>query len=127
MHAELRKAWRRAGIKGGGGLLVLAGLVGVRLVTAPPDGLEADLAELEAAEAELRAEAASEPGSEDAGAGVDAAAPGAPSPRTGADRMPSGSDPDRLVSCRLGGSLQFTRAADCLARGGASRDLPAPD
>ena len=43
------------------------------------------------------------------------------------ERLPSAApaDPsaDRLVSCRLGGSVQFMRAADCLTRGGESKDF----
>jgi hypothetical protein len=125
MDAELRRAWRRAGIKAGGGLLGLAGLVGLRLISAVPAGLEADLAELEAVEAELYV--ASKAASAPASTTRTPEATGASTLERLWAAAPPGSDPDRLVSCRLAGVVQFTRAADCLARGGESRDLSPRD
>ena len=112
-----------AGIKLVGGLLLLAGFLGVRMVTADPDGLDAEIAKLEAVEEEIAAEAGDHDRAE---------APRRDSlvSRVKARVLPargrSGPDPERLVSCRLGGNPQFMRAADCLSRGGETRDL-APD
>ena len=125
MDPELRKACRNAGIKLCGGLLVVSGLVGVRVITAAPDGLEADLAELETLERALEAEARP----------PESAASDVPVEPSRIDRLTAarsspaseGADPDRLVTCRIAGSTQFTRAADCLARGGSSKDIEARD
>lgn len=129
MDVDLKQACVKASMKLGGGLLLVAAMIGVRIVTAAPDGIESDVAELEAIESELAAEAA-ETGSkrpEPVAAEDDSIVS-----RLGAsvmDRLPSGStasrgpDPERLVSCRLGGSTQFMRAGDCLSRGGDSTDF----
>ena len=126
MDAALQKACRTAGIKLVGGLLILGGFLGVRMVTADPDGLDAEIAKLEAVEEELAVEA------EERGAPApEAAEDDSLVSRMKAQVMPSsgrsGPDPDRLVSCRLSGSTQFMRAADCLARGGDSSDFAPKD
>ena len=126
MDGKLQKAWRMAGIKLVGGLLILGGFLGVRMVTADPDGLDAEIAKLDAIEQELAA---------------DAEERGVPTPPAVEDdsivsRMkaqvmpasaPAGPDPDRLVSCRLAAGTQFMRAADCLSRGGRSSDFEPRD
>jgi len=122
MDDKLLKAWRVAGIKLVGGLLILGGFLGVRMVTADPDGLDAEIAKLDAVEQEIAADA------EERGVSV----PPAPEDDSIVSRMkaqvmpsdgPSGPDPDRLVTCRLSGGTQFMRAADCLSRGGSSSDF----
>lgn len=122
---DLEKALTKAGWKLGGGLLLVGALVGVRIVTADPDGIKAEIAELETLERALER---------------DAEERGVESPRTEADdglmarmsatvrdRMPGraepGPDPNRLVRCQLGGGIQFTRAADCQSRGGDAIDV----
>jgi len=126
MDTELKKATTKAGIKLGGGLLVVGALIGFRMVTADPTGIQDEIAELEAVEEELAEDAESRGVAPPSGVQDDSfvARVGATVrenlPLNGGD---SGPDPDRLVSCRLGGSTQFMRAGDCLARGGDSTDF----
>lgn len=126
MDEDLKKAGRKAGIKLAGGILVIAAVIGIRVVTADPGGINGQIAELDAIESELARDADER--------GVEA-------PRQASDdsfmarlvatvreNLPlasakSGPDAERLVSCRLGSSTQFMRAADCLSRGGDSTDF----
>jgi hypothetical protein len=126
MEAYLSKALWRAGTKLLVGLAVMGALVGVRIVTATPVGVEGDIAELEQLEAELAA------GGTGAAADAGAAAPasqGDPGANAsgvsgaGAD----GPDLDRMVRCLGGAGVQYMRAADCATRGGELQELPPPE
>jgi len=121
----LKKAFRKAGFKLGGGLALVVALIGVRVITADPDGLDDEIAELERLQEELAADAAER--------GVEA--PDGPSAGGLVARVsatlrehlpPSASsepDPNRLVKCDLGSGIQFMRAADCQSRGGDVSDV----
>lgn len=130
MEAYLSKAMRRAGLKLGVGLSVIGALVGIRIVTATPDGLEADLAELERFEAGLEdPETVEGPGAdartaEESASGAEAGWFGQ---GESSDPAAGDSDPDRMVRCRLDAQLQFMRASDCATRGGALEELPPPE
>lgn len=123
----MKSAVFKVGAKLGLGLGLIAAVIGIRIVTATPKGVEAEIAELDAVAAET---------------GVVANTPsvGEPRPneqappslvsRLGAgmrERIPgserSARDDDKLVSCRLGSGTQFMRAADCATRGGRSTVL----
>jgi len=130
MEAWLSKALWRAGTKLGVGLVVVGAVAGIRIVTATPTGIEGDLAELDRLDAELaagdppgtptaEASSASASANEPIAAMLEAATRPAP---TAAD-----ADLDRMVRCRLGGSTQFMRAADCATRGGGLEELPPPE
>ena len=127
MEAYLSKALWRAGTKLTLGLAVLGALVGGRIVTAPPAGVEGDIAELEQLEAELAA------GGTGTAANAGPAAPAsAGNPGTSAygvsGASPDAQDLDRLVRCLGGGGgVQYMRAADCATRGGALQELPPPE
>lgn len=127
----MKKIIPRAGGKLGGGLMLWGALIGLRLVTVDPDGIEGELAELEAFEAELSAGAdARTParGAETsvAGAGDDERGLLARVSATLLDGLSGeapGPDPNRLVRCELGGGVQFMRAANCQSRGGDLTDV----
>jgi hypothetical protein len=130
MEPWLSKALWRAGTKLTLGLAVLGALVGIRIVTVTPAGVEGDLAELERLEAELAAEGAGGEPSHEVGADSEAAFAGesAPGPETTGSPAPADpADIDRLVRCHGGQGVQFMRAADCAMRGGALEELPPPD
>lgn len=128
----MKSAWRMAGIKLGAGLFVLCAVVGIRVVSVEPQGIEGEIAELEAAvpdESESPIEVAENPAApgEDPpdslaarlGARVRSATGGADSSADStANAGGSGGDPDELVSCRLASGVQFMRAADCAMRAG---------
>lgn len=129
MESGLAHAYKKAGFKLGGGLMLIAAMLGVRIIVATPDGVEAEIAELEQVEDEFAAE---QPTSERRSSPVPASAAKSDSivSRMGAGvrGQLSGSgrvapDADRLVSCALGGATQFMRAADCATRGGTSTDV----
>lgn len=132
MEAYLSKALWRAGAKLTAGLALVGALVGVRIVTATPVGVEGDLEQLERLEAQLAAEAAGQASGGDGEAGdpapsamaEDAAAPSAESPP--GRRADASDDLDRLVRCHGPGGVRFMRAADCATRGGALEELPPP-
>lgn len=127
----MKKIIPRAGGKLGGGLMLLGALIGLRLVTVDPDGIEGELAELEAFEAELSAGAdARTPArvaeTSVAGAGDDERGLLARVSATLLDGLSGeapGPDPNRLVRCELGGGVQFMRAANCQGRGGDLTDV----
>ncbi len=125
MQAYLSKALWRAGTKLTLGLAVVGALVGIRIVTATPTGVEGEIAELERFEAEMAAgdevgdaESASDPLTSDAGT----ASPDARELDRSLDRSL-----DRMVRCIAGGSAQYMRAADCATRGGDLEELPPPE
>ena len=133
MESDLRKAGIKAGIKFAIGLFTLTAIVGIRIVTATPDGVEAEIEELEQLEVELgeqqtqRANAARE-----ADVGVPTTQPESDSVLSGISNRvrnqfggsdSGGPDAERLVSCRLDGGMQFMRAADCRSRGGSLKDV----
>jgi hypothetical protein len=129
MEAYLSKALIRAGAKLGVGLAVVGAVIGVRIVTVKPAGLEGDLAELERLEVSLAT--GDMPGAESAGAS-DATANGSGSasaeePPPAAPSLADTNDLDRMVRCDLGGGALFMRAADCATRGGRLEELPPPE
>jgi len=121
MDSNLKKAFRNASIKLVGGLLIVIGFIGVRIVTADPDGIQQQLAELEAVEEKMMSDAASR-GEAPASVADDSLI--ARVRGVILSRVTSGLDLDRLVSCRLdGGGIRFMRAGDCRSRGGQSKDF----
>ena len=133
MEAYLTKACWRAGAKLVAGFAVIGAVVGIRVVTATPAGIEAEIAELERFDSALAESAApeadpadpsvgAEPRSTAAGA-IDAASGSIGGPSRGGD----GADLDRMVRCLLTGRTQFMRAADCATRRGALEELPPPE
>ena len=134
MEPELKRAMTRSGLKLFGGLTMIAVLVGIRVVTAEPAGVAEGVAALERLEAELAAEpfrAEADAGTRPAARSTQADGEGGRrtldllAPRPSSDRPTP--DADRLVSCKLGGAVQFMRAADCLSRGGDSTDFDPED
>lgn len=126
MEAYLSKALWRAGTKLGVGLAVVGALVGIRIVTATPTGVEGDIAQLEQLEAELAAGGTENPGDGESGT----SASGSDSSGSAAGNLessPDTGDLDRLVRCLDGGAVQYMRAADCATRGGALEELPPPE
>ncbi len=122
----MRQAWMHAGLKIGLGFLLVGAVLGVRIVTATPRGVEADIEALEAA-----AEAEAAPPTPAAAPSVAPAPRPEPEPvlsrlRAGLGAGPSeeeqrAREADRMVACRLNGGTQFMRAADCAMRGGSAR------
>lgn len=134
MEEEIQRALIKAGAKLGIGLSLLAAVIGIRVITTAPAGVEGEIEELAAIEAELAAETAraesargsradrEEPEAEPADSLVGRLSKTARTAAGGSGE----SDPDdaeRLVSCQLPGGSQFMRAADCATRGGQSTDL----
>ena len=120
----MKTACLKAGAKLGIGLSLLAAVIGIRLVTTTPEGIESGIEELERLDAQIAAEAAAanaeipeaEPTSEDSiasrlTAGIVEGSPGSDS---------RSQDADKMVSCRLAGSTHFMRADNCAMRGGES-------
>jgi hypothetical protein len=128
MEPEMKSACLKAGAKLGIGLSLLAAVIGIRLVTTQPDGVESDIRELERLDAQLASEAT-------------AANPEAPAAKStdvddsivsrfsrGIHDLKSNSDSrsragDKLVSCSLAGRTHFMRENDCAMRGGESTIL----
>jgi len=128
MQSEIETAIKRAACKLGAGLLLLAALIGVRIVTATPAGIESEIAELErlesaTAQSDQQASDPSVPdtaeGAEESGSLLSRLRPGGRPSSAGA----AAPDGERLVSCELGGGVQFMRGADCATRGGRATDL----
>jgi len=121
----MKTACLKAGAKLGIGLSLLVAVIGIRLVTTTPEGIESGIEELERLDAQIAAEAAAanaeipeaEPTSEDSIASrltaviAEGSSPGSDS---------RSQDADKMVSCRLAGSTHFMRADDCAMRGGES-------
>ena len=126
MDAYLSKALWRAGTKFTLGLAVVGALVGVRIVTATPRGVEGDIAELEQLEAELAAAGTGTAADEGAAGLASAGNPEASASGVGSTR-PDARDLDRMVRCLGGGGVQYMRAADCATRGGELQELPPPE
>ncbi len=131
MEPYLSKALWRAGAKLTAGLALVGAVVGVRIVTATPVGVESDLEQLERLEAELAAEA-----SGGSAAAIEGAMPPSPpgeaedSSAVATTPAPRGVDPgdlDRLVRCHGAKGVQYMRAADCATRGGDLEELPPPE
>ena len=130
MDADLSKACWRAGAKLLVGFAVIGAVVGIRIVTAKPTGIDAELAELERFEAEQAAAASAPSATASATApesdGVAGDESSVPTPMAATGDVVS-SDPDRMVRCHLAGPVQFMRAADCGIRGGRVEELPPPE
>jgi anti-sigma factor RsiW len=123
MDLEMKRACIRAAARMVFGLSIVAALIGIRMITATPSSMADAKAQLEALDAELAEEVASDPTTADVEVpGPDGASVlsrmgrAVPDPLSGAEA----SAPDPLVSCRLSGRAQFMRASDCAMRGGRS-------
>lgn len=141
MEAEMKSAWIKAGIKFGIGAALIVSVVGIRVISVAPDGVDAGIEELERLESELARETTPAEGTsgdppEGASAGDgDAASVASGASRgsragaavfermPGSDSKPDASDADRMVSCQIARSTRFMSAADCATRGGRSTDL----
>jgi hypothetical protein len=125
MDEELKHALVKAGTKLGIGLALLAAVIGIRIVTATPRGVEAEIEELERIDRELAMESAAAPAAAEESA-PSGAEPSMVSRLTGGlsealEKSDAGPrDGDKLVSCRLGAGAQYMRADDCAMRGGRS-------
>lgn len=123
----MKSACLKAGAKLGVGLSLLAAVIGIRLVTTRPAGIEAGIEELERLDAQITSEAIAKT-SETLETSEKAPGPG----DSIVSRLSAGIHDDRpssasrsqegakLVSCRLSGSIHFMRADDCAMRGGES-------
>lgn len=133
MQAYLSKALWRAGTRLTLGLAVVGALVGIRIVTATPTGVEGEIAELERFEAEQaaadagRVEETGDRGLDGALAPSAAARDSEPGPSEAGTESSGGEDLDRMVRCLSGGNAQYMRAVDCATRGGDLEELPPPD
>jgi hypothetical protein len=133
MQAYLSKALWRAGTKLALSLAVVAALVGIRIVTATPTGVDGEIAELERFEAELATADAGTVATAGDRAGNASTASSAPERDSEPDAPDAGTaradaqDLDRMVRCLAGGSAQYMRAADCATRGGDLEELPPPE
>lgn len=124
MEPELKTACFWAAAKLGIGLSLLIALIGIRVATVAPSGIESGIMELERLDAQITSESVAaaskahdtEPSSDDSivsklSAGI-------------RERMPSfdsrSRDGENLVSCHLAGRVHFMRADDCAMRGGQS-------
>jgi hypothetical protein len=128
MEPEMKSACLKACAKLGIGLSLLVAVIGIRVVTTTPEGVESDIRELERLDAEIVSEAiAANP---EASAAESAAVDDSIASRLsgGLHGLTSNSDSrsgdgDKLVSCRLDGRTHFMRADDCAMRGGRSTIL----
>lgn len=127
MDDEIRQAIRKAGLKLGIGLSVLVAVIGIRVVTATPKGVESGIAELERLDQSMATDRVAE--SENVEPAVAVASAEDPSIvsrlstgiREGLPNSESGShEGDKLVSCRMASGTQYMRADDCAMRGGRS-------
>lgn len=142
MEPEIERAIKRAGLKLGGGLLLLAAVIGLRVVAVSPDFVEDEVAKLALVDLEAE-ETTAGPIAAGAGRAAESVSPTAPKTTDGENSVVSrlgagvkqrlggrgsaGSDAERMVSCEIAGRIQFTRAADCAARGGRSSELSPQD
>ena len=120
----MRHACSKAAAKLGIGLSLLAAVIGMRLMTAMPEGVESGVEELERLDERIAAES---PAANSGAQEVEPAQDDSIVARLSAgvrEHIPSSDsglrDGDKLVSCRLGGNTQYTRADDCAMRGGDS-------
>jgi hypothetical protein len=124
MRPELKSACLKAAAKLGIGLSLLVALIGIRLVTTTPEGVESDIKELERLDSQFASEAmAAKSNSPQAESAVDDSVGSIlgggmrdPTPNSGS----RSGDGDTLVTCRVGGRTHFMRANDCATRGGQS-------
>ncbi len=130
MEAEMKSACIKAGAKAGIGLALVAAVIGIRIVTATPDGVASGIDALEKLDSEIAVEAKADESAASAG---EASEEDSFVSRLGAgmrEHLPASDsrsrEGDRMVSCRLGGATQFMRADDCAMRGGEST-IVAPD
>ena len=124
MRPELKSAGLKAAAKLGIGLFLLVALIGIRLVTTTPEGVESDIKELERLDSQFASEAlAAKSDSPEADSAPDDSigamlGGGMRDPTPKSDSRAG--DGDKLVSCRVGGRTHFMRANDCATRGGES-------
>jgi hypothetical protein len=127
MEPEMKLACMKAGAKLGVGLSLLAAVIGIRLVTTTPDGVESGIEELARLDGQIASEAAIKdsetPDAEPAAADsiVSRLSEGRPN---SASRSQDG---EKMVSCRLSGTTHFMRADDCAMRGGSSTVVSGED
>jgi hypothetical protein len=125
MEAEMKRACLKASTKLAIGLSLLVAVIGIRLVTTPPAGIESEIQELESLDALIASEANPDAPVAESGATDDAIGSvfsGALRQTKSNNDVRSG-DGDKLVSCRLAGRTHFMRANDCAMRGGKSTIL----
>jgi hypothetical protein len=124
MESDMKAAWVKAGLKLGLGFLIVGAVIGIRVVTATPDGVEADIEEMERATQAAAVQAtpaapkarASEVLAGEGGSLVDRL-----SASIGAGSAPQAQPGSKMVSCTLGGGTQFMTADDCAMRGGRAK------
>jgi hypothetical protein len=125
MEAEMKSACLKASAKLAIGLSLLVAIIGIRLVTTTPEGIESEIQELERLDALIASEANPDAPVAESGAMEDSSGPvfsGALRETKPNNDVRSG-DGDKLVSCRLAGRTHFMRANDCAMRGGESTIL----
>ena len=131
MRPELKSACLNAASKLGIGLSLLVALIGIRLVTTTPEGIESDIKELESLDSQLASEAMAarskapeaEPVLDDSVGSMLRGGMLDPTPNSGSRSR----DGEKLVTCRVGGRTHFMRANDCATRGGESTIVPHDD
>lgn len=124
----MKSACLKAGAKLGIGLSLLAAVIGIRLVTTTPDGVESDIRELERLDAQMASEATAANPETPAAESTDVDDSIVSRFSEGIHGLKSNSDSrsragDELVSCRLAGRTHFMRANDCAMRRGESTIL----
>ncbi len=121
----MKSACLKASAKLAIGLSLLVAIIGIRLVTTTPEGIESEIQELERLDAVIASEASSHAPEAESGAMDDSSGSvfsgGLLETKPNND-VRSG-DGDKLVSCRLAGRTHFMRANDCAMRGGESTIL----
>jgi len=119
----MRSAWMKAGIKIGLGFAVVAGVLGIRVVSIEPlndsPEIAGDVPVVDALPVDRIRTAKDETfmDAEDSSMGGVAAEKSETLPGSGAAEPRPG---DRMVSCRNRGMTQFMTADDCAVRGGRS-------
>ena len=122
MEAELKSACLKASAKLAIGLSLLVAVIGIRLVTTTPEGIESEIQELERLDALIASEPNPDAPEAESGAMEDSSGPvfGGGLRETKPNNDVRSGDGDKLVSCRLAGRTHFMRANDCAMRGGKS-------
>ena len=124
MRPELKSACLKAAAKLGIGLSLLVALIGIRLVTTTPEGVESGIKKLERLDSQLASEAMAERSNPPDAESTVADSVG--SILSGGMRDPTpnsdsrSGDGDTLVTCRVGCRTHIMRANDCATRGGQS-------